>query len=135
MTNKLDAFLASRKQLIEQQLSLYTERLAMPETLKKSMLYSLEAGGKRLRPLVVLAVLNAYGKDEKDGIPVGCAVEMIHTYSLIHDDLPCMDDDDLRRGKPTNHKVFGEAAAVLAGDAVDRTRSAMMSRNASSGKR
>ncbi len=118
MTNKLDAFLASRKQLIEQRLSLYTERLAMPETLKKSMLYSLEAGGKRPRPLVVLAVLNAYGKDEKDGIPVGCAVEMIHTYSLIHDDLPCMDDDDLRRGKPTNHKVFGEAATVLAGDGL-----------------
>ncbi|MED5049537.1 polyprenyl synthetase family protein [Bacillus siamensis] len=118
MTNKLDAFLASRKQLIERNLSLYTERLAMPETLKKSMLYSLEAGGKRLRPLFVLAVLNAYGKDEKDGIPVGCAVEMIHTYSLIHDDLPCMDDDDLRRGKPTNHKVFGEAAAVLAGDGL-----------------
>lgn len=104
MTNKLDAFLASRKQLIEQQLSLYTERLAMPETLKKSMLYSLEAGGKRLRPLVVLAVLNAYGKDEKDGIPVGCAVEMIHTYSLIHDDLPCMDDDDLRQESPQTIK-------------------------------
>lgn len=118
MTNKLEAFLASRKKMIEQQLPLYTERLAMPDSLKKSMLYSLEAGGKRLRPLVVLAVLNAYGKDEKDGIPVGCAVEMIHTYSLIHDDLPCMDDDDLRRGKPTNHKVFGEATAVLAGDGL-----------------
>lgn len=82
------------------------------------MLYSLKAGGKRLRPVLVLALLNAYGKREEDGIPVGCAVEMIHTYSLIHDDLPCMDDDDLRRGKPTNHKVYGEATAVLAGDAL-----------------
>ncbi|WP_439846224.1 polyprenyl synthetase family protein [Bacillus spizizenii] len=118
MTNKLTSFLAERKKTIENQLSVYTEKLDMPDSLKKSMLYSLEAGGKRLRPLIVLAVLNAYGKSEKDGIPVGCAVEMIHTYSLIHDDLPCMDDDDLRRGKPTNHKVFGEATAVLAGDGL-----------------
>ncbi|KFI03423.1 polyprenyl synthetase family protein [Bacillus spizizenii] len=118
MTNKITSFLAERKKTIENQLSIYTENLDMPDSLKKSMLYSLEAGGKRLRPLIVLAVLNAYGKSEKDGIPVGCAVEMIHTYSLIHDDLPCMDDDDLRRGKPTNHKVFGEATAVLAGDGL-----------------
>ena len=67
---------------------------------------------------MVLALLHAYGKDEEAGIPVGCAVEMIHTYSLIHDDLPCMDDDDLRRGKPTNHKIYGEATAILAGDAL-----------------
>ncbi|WP_411801571.1 polyprenyl synthetase family protein [Bacillus atrophaeus] len=118
VANKFEQFLAERKNVIEQQLSVYTERLKMPDSLKKSMLYSLEAGGKRLRPVVVLAVLHAYGKSEKDGIPVGCAVEMIHTYSLIHDDLPCMDDDDLRRGKPTNHKVFGEATAVLAGDGL-----------------
>ncbi|MCY9091174.1 polyprenyl synthetase family protein [Bacillus mojavensis] len=118
MTNKLASFLAERKKAVEEQLFVYTENLNIPDSLKKSMLYSLEAGGKRLRPLIVLAVLNAYGKSEKDGIPVGCAVEMIHTYSLIHDDLPCMDDDDLRRGKPTNHKVFGEATAVLAGDGL-----------------
>ncbi|QNH41472.1 polyprenyl synthetase family protein [Bacillus sp. PAMC26543] len=118
MTNKLASFLAERKKAVEKQLFVYTENLNIPDSLKKSMLYSLEAGGKRLRPLIVLAVLNAYGKSEKDGIPVGCAVEMIHTYSLIHDDLPCMDDDDLRRGKPTNHKVFGEATAVLAGDGL-----------------
>nr|WP_255204707.1 farnesyl diphosphate synthase [Bacillus halotolerans] len=110
--------MAERKKTVEKQLFVYTENLNIPDSLKKSMLYSLEAGGKRLRPLIVLAVLNAYGKSEKDGIPVGCAVEMIHTYSLIHDDLPCMDDDDLRRGKPTNHKVFGEATAVLAGDGL-----------------
>lgn len=118
MTNKLASFLAERKKAVEKQLFVYTENLNIPDSLKKPMLYSLEAGGKRLRPLIVLAVLNAYGKSEKDGIPVGCAVEMIHTYSLIHDDLPCMDDDDLRRGKPTNHKVFGEATAVLAGDGL-----------------
>ncbi|MDY7430772.1 farnesyl diphosphate synthase [Bacillus sp. V26] len=118
MTNNLASFLAERKKTVEKQLFVYTENLNIPDSLKKSMLYSLEAGGKRLRPLIVLAVLNAYGKSEKDGIPVGCAVEMIHTYSLIHDDLPCMDDDDLRRGKPTNHKVFGEATAVLAGDGL-----------------
>ncbi|MCC2116265.1 polyprenyl synthetase family protein [Bacillus halotolerans] len=118
MTNKLASFLAERKKTVEKQLFVYTENLNIPDSLKKSMLYSLEAGGKRLRPLIVLAVLHAYGKSEKDGIPVGCAVEMIHTYSLIHDDLPCMDDDDLRRGKPTNHKVFGEATAVLAGDGL-----------------
>ncbi|MEC1736016.1 polyprenyl synthetase family protein [Bacillus mojavensis] len=118
MTNKLASFLAERKKAVEEQLFVYTENLNIPDSLKKSMLYSLEAGGKRLRPLIVLAVLNAYGKSEKDGIPVGCAVEMIHTYSLIHDDLPCMDDDDLRRGKPTNHKVFGEATAILAGDGL-----------------
>ncbi|MEC1614029.1 polyprenyl synthetase family protein [Bacillus mojavensis] len=118
MTNKLASFLAERKKAVEKQLFVYTENLNIPDSLKKSMLYSLEAGGKRLRPLIVLAVLNAYGKSERDGIPVGCAVEMIHTYSLIHDDLPCMDDDDLRRGKPTNHKVFGEATAVLAGDGL-----------------
>ncbi|UTL71244.1 polyprenyl synthetase family protein [Bacillus halotolerans] len=118
MTNKLASFLAERKKTVEKQVFVYTENLNIPDSLKKSMLYSLEAGGKRLRPLIVLAVLNAYGKSEKDGIPVGCAVEMIHTYSLIHDDLPCMDDDDLRRGKPTNHKVFGEATAVLAGDGL-----------------
>jgi len=82
------------------------------------MRYSLTAGGKRLRPMLVLAVLEALNKPIERGIPYACALEMIHTYSLIHDDLPAMDDDDLRRGKLTNHKVFGEAAAILAGDAL-----------------
>ncbi|MED1739682.1 polyprenyl synthetase family protein [Bacillus swezeyi] len=118
MRVKLDGFLKTRKALIEERLPLYIQDLQAPSTLKQSMLYSLEAGGKRLRPILVLALLHAYGKKEENGIPVGCAVEMIHTYSLIHDDLPCMDDDDLRRGKPTNHKMFGEATAVLAGDAL-----------------
>ncbi|MCY8437584.1 polyprenyl synthetase family protein [Bacillus haynesii] len=118
MTGKLDGFLNSRKTVIEERLPMYIKDLQAPSILKESMLYSLEAGGKRLRPILVLALLHAYGKDEEAGIPVGCAVEMIHTYSLIHDDLPCMDDDDLRRGKPTNHKIYGEATAILAGDAL-----------------
>ena len=80
--------------------------------------YSLFAGGKRIRPMLTLAFCRLFGGDEAAALPFACAVEMIHTYSLIHDDLPCMDDDDLRRGKPTNHKVFGEATALLAGDAL-----------------
>ncbi len=80
--------------------------------------YSLFAGGKRIRPMLTLAFCRLLGGEEEAALPFACAVEMIHTYSLIHDDLPCMDDDDLRRGKPTNHKVFGEATALLAGDAL-----------------
>lgn len=84
----------------------------------EAMHYSIGAGGKRIRPLLMLLTYNLYKEDYKAILPVSCAIEMIHTYSLIHDDLPCMDDDDLRRGKPTNHKVFGENIAVLAGDAL-----------------
>lgn len=83
-----------------------------------AMLYSLNAGGKRLRPLLLLEVATAYGATYEQALPYAMALEMIHTYSLIHDDLPCMDDDDLRRGKPTSHKVFGEDIAVLAGDGL-----------------
>lgn len=83
-----------------------------------SMKYSLEAGGKRIRPVLLLETIKMMGGDCSAGIPFACAVEYIHTYSLIHDDLPAMDDDDLRRGKPTNHKVFGEAVAILAGDGL-----------------
>lgn len=84
----------------------------------ESMRYSLLAGGKRLRPIFVLDFCRMCGSDWEKAIPFAAAVEMIHTYSLIHDDLPCMDNDDFRRGKPTNHKVYGEAMAVLAGDAL-----------------
>lgn len=80
--------------------------------------YSLFAGGKRIRPVLTLEFCKLFGGREEAAIPFACAVEMIHTYSLIHDDLPCMDDDDLRRGKPTSHKVFGEAVAVLTGDSL-----------------
>ena len=84
----------------------------------EAMRYSLFAGGKRLRPILCLAAAEAVGGDLVDATPAACALEMIHTYSLIHDDLPAMDDDDLRRGIPTNHKVFGEAIAILAGDGL-----------------
>ena len=83
-----------------------------------AMNYSLMAGGKRIRPVLTLETCRMCGGDVSAALPFACALEMVHTYSLIHDDLPCMDDDDLRRGKPTNHKVFGEANAVLAGDAL-----------------
>ena len=84
----------------------------------EAMKYSLSAGGKRVRPVLLLAACRLAGGKEEDALPFACAIEFIHTYSLIHDDLPAMDDDDLRRGKPTNHVVFGEACAVLAGDAL-----------------
>jgi geranylgeranyl diphosphate synthase type II len=89
-----------------------------PEQLHRAMRYSLLAGGKRLRPALVLAAGEAFGADTDDLMPAACAIEMIHTYSLIHDDLPAMDNDDLRRGRPTCHKAFGEAVAILAGDAL-----------------
>ena len=85
---------------------------------EESMRYSLLLGGKRIRPVMVLAFCQLCGGDPQRALPFACAVEMVHTYSLIHDDLPCMDDDDLRRGKPTNHKVYGEAMALLAGDGL-----------------
>ena len=113
-----DTFVSSHKEMVETELKARVESLACPEILKESMVYSLKAGGKRIRPLLVFAVLDAFGKETKTGLEAACAIEMIHTYSLIHDDLPSMDDDDLRRGKPTNHIVFGEANAILAGDAL-----------------
>lgn len=86
--------------------------------LLSSMDYSLTAGGKRIRPILVLEFCRISGGDPEKTLPIACAVEMLHTYSLIHDDLPCMDNDELRRGKPTNHVVYGECTAVLAGDAL-----------------
>ncbi|PUA38656.1 polyprenyl synthetase [Paenibacillus elgii] len=91
---------------------------AIPAPLRESMMYSLMAGGKRLRPILVLAAAESLGGSPEAAVPAALAVEMIHTYSLIHDDLPAMDNDDFRRGKPTNHKVYGEAMAILAGDAL-----------------
>ncbi|MBE6008338.1 MAG: polyprenyl synthetase family protein [Lachnospiraceae bacterium] len=89
-----------------------------PEILNKAMRYSVFAGGKRLRPVLMMAACEAFGGKSEDVLPFACAMEMIHTYSLIHDDLPAMDNDDLRRGIPTNHKVFGEDMAILAGDGL-----------------
>ncbi|MCH5286257.1 MAG: polyprenyl synthetase family protein [Christensenellaceae bacterium] len=91
---------------------------SIPEPLHQAMAYSLEAGGKRLRPVLLLAACDMAGGSLEEAMPFACALEMIHTYSLIHDDLPAMDNDDLRRGRPTNHKVFGEAMAILAGDGL-----------------
>ena len=94
------------------------EQLGIPDVLKESMLYSLRAGGKRLRPVMMLLACEACGGELSKALPAAVAIEMIHTYSLIHDDLPAMDDDDVRRGQPTNHKVFGEGHAILAGDGL-----------------
>lgn len=112
------SFVQEHKELLESELLQYVDCLSSPDVLKEAMKYSLEAGGKRIRPLLVFSVLQAFGKPTKIGLPAACAIEMIHTYSLIHDDLPSMDNDDLRRGKPTNHIIFGEANAILAGDAL-----------------
>src|SRR5437667_460591 len=89
-----------------------------PARLHTAMRYSLEAGGKRLRPVLVLATAELFGVSDESALPAAVAIECIHTYSLIHDDLPCMDNDDLRRGRPTAHKQFDEATALLAGDAL-----------------
>lgn len=94
------------------------EKEAPQSTIYKAMNYSINAGGKRIRPVIMLSCAELIGGNYDGVMPFACALEMIHTYSLIHDDLPCMDNDDLRRGKPTNHKVFGEAMAVLSGDAL-----------------
>ena len=104
--------------MVEEQLQTYFTQDAPQKELFDAMRYSLLAGGKRIRPVIVMKFAQAAGGDMRDALPFACAVEMLHTYSLIHDDLPCMDDDDLRRGKPTNHVVYGECTAVLAGDAL-----------------
>lgn len=118
MTLSLDAYMAEKKVWMDSQLPLFLQKTSIPGKLKKSMLYSLTAGGKRIRPILLFAALNTLGENENKGLSTAIGLEMIHTYSLIHDDLPAMDNDDLRRGKPTNHKVFGEATAILAGDAL-----------------
>ncbi len=116
----LSLYLERRRKLVEQALARAVPAVSVrPGTIHKAMRYSLLAGGKRLRPILALAAAEACGAKDPTGVlPAACAVELIHTYSLIHDDLPCMDDDDLRRGRPTSHKVFGEGVAVLAGDAL-----------------
>ena len=99
-----------------------------------AMRYSLLAGGKRLRPILALAACEAVGGTTEAAIGFACAIEMIHTYSLVHDDLPCMDDDDLRRGRPTNHKVYGEAIAILAGDGLLTDAFAVLARSATAAR-
>ncbi|GHT40370.1 farnesyl-diphosphate synthase [Bacteroidia bacterium] len=117
--SKFEKYLKTKAAYIEKNLSKYIAGLTgAPEILKDAMGYSLSAGGKRVRPVLVMAAAEAFGKKYTDVTAAACAFEMVHTYSLIHDDLPCMDNDSLRRGRPTNHKVFGEDAALLAGDAL-----------------
>lgn len=115
MCNKISEF----AELINKELYKYLDNYIDEYKLVfDSMRYSVENGGKRVRPLLTLLFCDACGGDIKKALPLACAVEYIHTYSLIHDDLPCMDDDDYRRGKPSNHKVYGEAFALLAGDGL-----------------
>ncbi|HEX4086131.1 MAG TPA: farnesyl diphosphate synthase [Chthoniobacteraceae bacterium] len=115
----LESYLSERSALVDKALNRFLPKATTkPPTLHKAMRYSIFAGGKRLRPILALAAAEACGGKIEAALPHACAVECVHTYSLIHDDLPCMDDDDLRRGRPTNHKVFGEGVAVLAGDAL-----------------
>ena len=119
------------KSLIEEKLISY-----LPDTgeyaaiLKESMKYSLSIGGKRIRPVLLLASCDIAGGDIEKAIPYACAIEYIHTYSLIHDDLPAMDNDDIRRGKPSNHKVYGEAMAILAGDGLLNSAAELIAKQA-----
>jgi geranylgeranyl diphosphate synthase type II len=110
---------SSRQKKVEAALNAFLPPASTkPATIHRAMRYSIFAGGKRLRPILCLATAEVLGAKPEPALPLACAVECIHTYSLIHDDLPCMDNDDFRRGKPTSHKVFGEGMAVLAGDAL-----------------
>lgn len=118
MTEYLMQYINKNKNIIDKELESYIGALNIPSNLKDSMLYSLQAGGKRLRPLLLLASYEAYSENYAKALAPAVALEMVHTYSLIHDDLPAMDDDDYRRGKLTNHKAFDEATAILAGDAL-----------------
>ncbi|WP_100010706.1 polyprenyl synthetase family protein [Lentibacillus sediminis] len=118
MEENLNTFIEHYRNLVDKEIKQQLEKLHISENLKKSMQYSMYAGGKRLRPVLLMASYETYGNNHSKALPVAAALEMIHTYSLVHDDLPAMDDDDTRRGMPTNHKAFGEATAILAGDAL-----------------
>jgi len=115
----IKTYLVSRQKLIERALDRYLPKAnTKPATLHRAMRYSLFAGGKRLRPILCLAATEACSGNIGNALPLGCALECIHTYSLVHDDLPSMDNDDFRRGRPTCHKIFGDGIAILAGDAL-----------------
>ncbi|GGK02789.1 farnesyl diphosphate synthase [Lentibacillus kapialis] len=115
---KLNSFININREKIQQALTHHLQQLDIPDQLKDSMIYSAEAGGKRLRPILLMASFHAYSNDDSKVLSLAVALELIHTYSLIHDDLPAMDDDNVRRGLPTNHIKFDEATAILAGDAL-----------------
>lgn len=117
--SKLKRYLKAQQRAVDAALRRFLPRESVrPATLHKAMRHPIFAGGKRLRPILCLAAAEAFGGSAENAMPAACAVEIIHTYSLVHDDLPCMDDDDLRRGKPTTHVVYGENVAVLAGDGL-----------------
>lgn len=119
MSTTIEQYLDERKALVDKALRKFMPKPSgLASDVIKAMNYSLFAGGKRIRPILCIAGAEAVGGSADSVVPVACAIELIHTYSLIHDDLPVMDNDDLRRGKPTNHKVFGEAVALLAGDGL-----------------
>jgi geranylgeranyl diphosphate synthase, type II len=119
VSGDLERYLAERRQAVEEALDrALPPEDAYPPVIHRAMRYSVFAGGKRLRPVLVIAGAEASGGQMKDVLPTACAFELLHTYSLIHDDLPAMDDDDYRRGRLTNHRVFGEAIAILTGDAL-----------------
>jgi len=131
MPEPLHSYFQVRSKLVDQTLSkLMDTTLSNPEIIHEAMRYSVFAGGKRLRPVLVLAGAEICGKKPQIALPTAAAIELIHTYSLVHDDLPAMDDDDLRRGRPTSHKVYGEAIAILAGDALLTKAFELIARNA-----
>ena len=128
-TEEVKALIKETAARVEQGLSeLLPDEDTPPATIHKAMRYSIFAGGKRIRPLLCIEAAKACGGSEEAAMSAACALEALHTYTLIHDDLPCMDNDDLRRGRPTNHKVFGEGIAVLAGDALLTEAFAMLAR-------
>ena len=115
----LKSYLEERRTMVDDALEHYLPANdTLPHSLHEAMRYSIFAGGKRIRPVLMMAACETMGSDPDHTLPAACAIEMIHTYSLIHDDLPAMDDDDFRRGRPTCHKAYGEATAILAGDAL-----------------
>ena len=124
----LKAYLEDRQNIVEEALYRYLPEDGIPTEIYKAVRYSVFNGGKRIRPILCLAAAEAVGGDLVPAMPVACALELIHTYSLIHDDLPSMDNDDFRRGKPTCHKVFGENIAILAGDALLTEAFSLLSR-------
>lgn len=127
----LKTYLNDRKQLVNAFIDRYFNAIIKPDQLKESITYSFSAGGKRIRPILCIASYEACGGRAEDVVPYASAIEFIHTYSLIHDDLPAMDNDDLRRGKPTNHKIFGEGIAILAGDGLLTEAFCLLSSNPS----
>lgn len=129
-----DKNLSEKKKRVEQHLYTYfANETGLQQTVFQAADYSLKAGGKRLRPVLLLEACQLFGGTEQEAMAFACAMEMIHTYSLIHDDLPAMDDDDFRRGKPTNHIVYGEGVAILAGDGLLNTAYEVMLREALNG--